>query len=109
MFPKISRVKKGKQVYEYLRLVESYREKGKKKQRVVANLGAVESLKGSLDGVVDKLREYCRERYVKPNEITAEEMPTWGTVLVARKLWNELKMDKIIKRQCCERVRGADN
>ncbi|OIO34758.1 MAG: hypothetical protein AUJ70_00240 [Candidatus Omnitrophica bacterium CG1_02_40_15] len=108
MFPKISRVKKGKQVYEYLRLVESYRTKGKKKQRVVANLGAVESLKGSLDGIVDKLREYCSERYVKPNEITADEMPTWGTVLVARKLWNDLKIGRIIKRRCCEWTKGTD-
>jgi len=107
MFPKISKVKKGKQVYEYLRLVESYREKGKKKQRVVANLGAVELLKDSLDGVVDKLREYCRERYVKPNEITAQEMPTWGTVLAARKLWNDLKIGKIIKRRCGE-LKKAD-
>ncbi|MFH1777547.1 MAG: IS1634 family transposase [Candidatus Omnitrophota bacterium] len=108
MFAKISKVKKGKQVYEYLRLVESYREKGKKKQRVVANLGAVGLLKGKLDGVVDKLREYCSERYVKPNEITAQEIPTWGTVLVARKLWNDLKIGKIIKRRCCERIKGAD-
>ena len=108
MFAKISRIKKGKQVYEYLRLVESYRQKGKKKQRVVANLGTVESLKGSLDGVVNRLREYCSQRYVKPNEITAEEMPTWGTVLVARKLWNDLKIGEIIKNRCCESVKGVD-
>ena len=57
MFTKITKIKKGEEVYEYLRIVESYREKGKKKQRVIANLGAIELLKGKLDGVVDKLRE----------------------------------------------------
>lgn len=108
MFPKISKTKKGKRTYEYLRLVESYREKGKKKQRVVANLGAVELLKGRVDKVVEKLREYCLERYIKPNEITGDELPTWGPVLVARKLWQDLGLGKIIKARCSEKIKGGE-
>ena len=108
MFVRTTKFKTGGKEYEYIRIVENYRVNGKRKQRVIANLGTVESLKGSLDGVVDKLREYCSQRYVKPNEITAEEMPTWGTVLVARKLWNDLKIGEIIKNRCCETVKGVD-
>ncbi|MFH1200819.1 MAG: IS1634 family transposase [bacterium] len=108
MFVRTTRFKTGRKEYEYIRIVENYRENGKRKQKVIANLGSAELLKGSLDGVVDKLREYCSQRYVKPNEITAEEMPTWGTVLVARKLWNDLKIGQIIKRRCCEIAKGTD-
>ena len=108
MFTKITRIRKGKVVYEYLRIVESYREKGKKKQRTIANLGAIELLRGKLDGVVDKLREYCNERYIKPNEIKAEELPTWGTVLMARKLWKDLGLGQIIRKRCTETIKGVD-
>lgn len=100
MFKRISRIKRGNKVYEYVRIVESYREKGKKKQRVVANLGAVKSLVGKLDNVVDGLREYCKEKFIKPGEIKIEEAPIWGTVLVARKLWNDLDLGEIIRNRC---------
>lgn len=100
MFVRTTKFKTGVKEYEYIRIVENYRENGKRKQKVIANLGSAELLKGNLDGVVDKLRQYCSQRYVKPNEITVKEMPTWGTVLVARKLWNELKIGKSIKRRC---------
>ncbi len=108
MFVRTTKFKTGGKEYEYIRIVENYRENRKRKQKVIANLGAVKLLKGNLDGVVDKLREYCSQRYVKPNEITAEEVPTWGTVLVARKLWNELEIGEIIKRRCCEKIKGSD-
>lgn len=108
MFVRTTKFKTGGKEYEYIRIVENYRENGKRKQKVIANLGSAELLRGSLDGVVDKLREYCSQRYVKLNEITAEDMPVWGTVLVARKLWNDLKIGKIIKRRCCERIKESD-
>jgi transposase len=108
MFLRTTKFKTGKHEYEYLRIVENYREHGKRKQRIIANLGAAELLCGKLDGVVEKLREYCSERYVKPNEITSDDLPTWGPVLVARKLWKELGLGEIIQRRCTEQIKGVD-
>ena len=102
MFKRITRFKVGNKVYEYVRIVENYREKGKRHQRVIANLGTVESLPGKIDKLVDGLREYCRQKFVKPGEIKGEESLTWGTVLVARKLWNDLGLSEIIRRNCAK-------
>jgi transposase len=106
MFTRISRIKMGKKLYKYVRIVESYRENGKKKQRVIANLGTVESLQGKADNIVEKLRDYCQTKYVKPGEIKGEETPLWGTILVARKLWNDLGLDQIIKKNCPKSKKG---
>ncbi len=108
MFKRITRFKVRGKIYEYVRIVESYREKGKKKQRVIANLGRAESLPGKIDKLVDGLREHCREKFVKPGEIDVEETPIWGTILVARKLWNELGLGEIIRRHCREGKRGLE-
>jgi len=108
MFKRITRFKVRGKIYEYVRIVESYREKGKKKQRVIANLGKVESLPGKIDKLVDGLREHCREKFVKPGEIESKETPIWGTILVARKLWNELGLGEIIKKHCREGKRGLE-
>jgi transposase len=47
MYPRIKRVRRGDQVYEYLQLVEGRREGGKVRQRVVATLGRLDELKAS--------------------------------------------------------------
>lgn len=85
MFPRISKVKIGGKIYEYVRIVENYRENGKKRQKVIANLGRVEAVVGKMDSLVEGLRDYCKEKFVKPGEITSEDTPVWGTILVARK------------------------
>lgn len=100
MFPRISKIKVGGRQYEYLRIVENYKERGRSHQRVIANLGRIEDIKGKLDGVVDKLREYCREKFVRHSEIKVDETPIWGPVLVARKLWNDIGLGEIIKNRC---------
>ena len=52
MFFRIVRAAGGKGVqHEYVRLVESYREHGKPKQRVVCNLGRKELLVANLDSL----------------------------------------------------------
>jgi transposase len=106
MFTRISRIKMGNKVYEYVRIVESYREKGKKKQRIIANLGTVNSLQGKADSIVEGLRDYCQTKYVKPGEIKADQTPIWGTILVARKLWNDLRLGQIIKKNCPKSKKG---
>lgn len=47
MYPRVKRVRRGDRVYEYLQLVEGYRDGGRVRQRVVATLGRVDELKAS--------------------------------------------------------------
>ena len=47
MYPRVKRVRRGDQVYEYVQLVEGRREGGKVRQRVVATLGRLDELKAS--------------------------------------------------------------
>lgn len=106
MFPRISKVKIGGKIYEYVRIVENYRENGKKRQKVIANLGRVEAVVGKMDSLVEGLRDYCKEKFVKPGEITSEDTPVWGTILVARKLWNDLGLSEIIRNRCSKYRKG---
>lgn len=60
MFLRIVKVRGGQGVqHEYVRLVETHREHGKDKQRVVCNLGRKDLLAARLDGLIRFLR---RER-----------------------------------------------
>jgi hypothetical protein len=47
MFTKRVTVKRGDKTYVYLKLVESYRDGGRVRQRVIANLGREDDLKAS--------------------------------------------------------------
>ena len=47
MYPRVKRVEKGGQVYQYVQMVEGSREGGRVRQRVVANLGRLDELKAS--------------------------------------------------------------
>lgn len=101
MFPRVSKVRIGGKSYEYLRIVESYRdEKGKKHQKVIGNLGRLDQMGGRLDGLVEKLRKFCEAHFVLPQEISNEESVCWGPILVIRRLWEELELDRIIERLC---------
>jgi hypothetical protein len=53
MFTKRVQVRRGDKTYVYVKLVESYRDEGRVRQRVVANLGREDELKSS--GQLDQL------------------------------------------------------
>lgn len=53
MYPRVKRVRRGDQLYEYVQLVEGHRVDGKVRQRVVATLGRLDELKAS--GELDRL------------------------------------------------------
>jgi transposase len=91
-----SRIGNGTQ-YEYVRLVESYREAGKNKQRVVANLGRKDLLACHLDSLVRILQGESKDKqYIRAGEVEAAQAWDWGPVLVARELWQQLALDKIL-------------
>jgi transposase len=89
--------RKGMQ-YEYVRLVEAYREGAKVKQRVVCNLGRRDLLAAHLDALVQLLRGEPRSRPVGVGTIEAVGAWDWGPVLAARTLWCELDLEQTLDR-----------
>lgn len=79
--------------HEYLRLVESYREDGKNKQRVVAHLGRKDVLAPHVDALVRILTG-------KKTSEQAEAVKAWdwGPVLILRKLWQQMGLERILDR-----------
>jgi hypothetical protein len=101
MFPKVDRVRSGKKVYEYLRILESFRDDGgKNRHRVVANLGRLDLIGDQLEELIKKLRRYCPGTFVTPDEVANDESITWGQILVIRRLWQELELDRILAQLC---------
>ena len=88
---------KGDAVYEYLRLVEAYRENGQRKHRTVLNLGRKDLLAPHVDRLVELLTGEA------PDHLHAEDVEPvaawdWGPVLALRSLWRELDLDAILDR-----------
>lgn len=83
----------------YLQLVESVREGGRPRQRVVANLGRVEDLQdGKLDAIIESLARFS-ERPWRRLEQQAERLQVrwskqWGPALVFERLWREAEVDR---------------
>src|SRR5947209_4141388 len=87
MYPRTVKVRSsGGTVNEYVRVVEAYREGGKVKQRVVADLGR----KDLLVEVLPKLRRLLTGAAPDPADPRFGEAPTWGPVLVVRALFDQL-------------------
>lgn len=85
------------QGHEYLRLVESFRQDGEIKQRVIANLGRRDLLSPHLSSLVRLLRgEGGEETWVPAGEVNPKEAACWGLVLVAKHLWQELGLDAVL-------------
>lgn len=101
MFPRVDRVRSGQRVYEYLRVIESYRDrKGACRHRVLGNLGRLDLIGEQIEDLIDRLRRFCPGAYVRPSEIGNDESVSWGQILVLRRLWQELELDLIIERLC---------
>ena len=93
--------------YEYLRLVESYRDKGKVKQRVVANLGRKDLLAPHLETLIRLLRdESSGDSFIRSDQVAPKEASCWGPVLAAWELWQELGLQEILE-QCQGESRKA--
>jgi Transposase DDE domain len=83
--------------HEYLRLVESVREGKKVKQRVVAHLGRKDQLAPHLDTLIRLLQDETQApRWVAIHDVSAPRASTWGPILVARHLFNQLSLGTIL-------------
>jgi len=96
MYPRTVKVRsKSGSVHEYVRVVEAYREGGKVKQRVVAELGR----KDLLVEVLPKLRRLLTGEAPDPADPQFGEAPTWGPVLVVRALFDQLGLWSILDQK----------
>ena len=83
--------------HEYLRLVESVRDGGKVKQRIVAHLGRKDLLAPHLDALIRLLQdETVPPRWVSVEEISTPRASSWGPILVARHLFDKLSLGSIL-------------
>ena len=100
MFLRTVKAAGGKGVqHEYVRLVESYRDHGQSKQRVVCNLGRKDLLAAHLDALIRLLRgERGGGQALRAGDVHATGAWDWGPLLVARTLWQELGLDTILDR-----------
>ncbi len=94
MFIKVTRSKN----YYYLQVVESYREAGKNKHRVVAHLGRYDELDGN-EQILRLGKRLLKIAGRSPEQIEMEELARlcYGHV-VYRKIWNKFQLDKILLR-----------
>jgi transposase len=88
---------KGTQ-HEYVRLVEGYRDHGKNKQRVLANLGRKDMLLEHLDALNRLLRgDRLPAGCVRAGNVEATEAWDWGPFLIAAHLWREIGLAAILE------------
>jgi len=108
MFVRLKRVRS----YRYLQLVESIREDDKPRQRVLATLGRVEQLQaeGCIEALVSSLSKFSTNALAL---IAGESNPdtqalTIGPALIFQRLWQRLKLDRILKELLRERRFGFE-
>ena len=83
--------------HEYLRLVESYRQGDKIRQRVVLHVGRKDLLAPHLDALVRLLQaDQPDPAWVSTEEVSAPQAWTWGPVRVARHLFDSLSLGPIL-------------
>ena len=105
MFVKATR-SKG---HDYLKIVESYREKGKSKHRTIVNLGRADILAESgLENIIKGLQKYLKRKDDEQNMIrdisTIEEKTRVNYGYVAfRTLWNKYSLSELLSNLICER------
>jgi len=83
MFVRVKRSVQSGTTYEYLQIVESFRERGRPRQRVLATLGKRDVLvaSGAVDGLLQSLAKFSERLRV------VEAVRTQGIAARSSKLW----------------------
>jgi Transposase DDE domain len=104
VFVRVKRSGSSEGAREYLQIVESRREGGTVRQRVLATLGRREELvaDGRLDGLLTSLAKFSERlrviERVRTGGVEAHTAKSWGPALVFERLWHEQGMDAEIAR-----------
>jgi hypothetical protein len=100
--------------YEYVQVVESFRDKGKVRQQVLVTLGRLDALKsgGQLEQLMRSGLRFCERLVVLDaqarGETQAAEVLRIGPDLVFGRLWEELGFGAILKELLVGRRYGFD-
>ncbi len=106
MFVKRTRVSSGKRTYEYLTLVESFRDDaGRNRHRTIARLGEVSALaaNGDLDRIIGALQRFAAietattSTETDPVALAADEAPAWGGTAAVTAVWERLGLDRFFE------------
>lgn len=79
----------------YVQIVQGYRENGKVRHKIIANLGRLEKLQeGEIDNLLEHLSKFSKETWIKarPENLKVEWTKEWGPALVFHRLWEELSL-----------------
>ncbi len=99
-FRKVTTRRRGKE-YVYLKLIESYREGGRVKQRVIANLGNVEYLAPEkVEVLINSLGKFCSSGKAKGtlfNERVSVSS-NLSSLQAYRRTWCDLGLDKLFNK-----------
>lgn len=104
MFVRLKRSGQKGTTYEYLQIVESFREGARVRQRVVATLGRRDRLvaEGTLDGLLASLARFSERlrvvERVRTDGLRAHRARTWGPALVFGRLWERQGLPEILGR-----------
>ena len=98
-----ARIKKSGN-YQYVQVVHNQRIEGRVRQRVIATLGRLDTLKatGQLDQLLESLAQLSDHAAVlsalQTNQITPSRTVHLGPPLVFEKLWSQLGLPDILRR-----------
>ncbi len=86
---------------KYLQIVHTYRESGRVRQKIVANLGRLDELiaSGTLEKLSDALSRYVekKELLCKAEELMATSALSFGPVPIFTSLWKKLRLPEAIE------------
>lgn len=114
MFIRAKRSVHNGATYEYLQVVESFRDAGKPRQRVLATLGRRDQVvaSGALDGLLRSLAKFSERlrvvEAVRTQGIVARTSRVWGPALVFERLWETQGLPEIIRCLARGRKFGFD-
>jgi transposase len=82
----------------YLHLLRSKRVNGKTRQELVCSLGRLDVMlsDGSLDRLIEGLARYSEKQWVQMQAQEGGWQKVYGPVLVFRRLWEQLGLDKLL-------------
>ena len=104
MFVRLKRSGPPGAVREYLQIVESFREQGKVRQRLIATLGRRDELvaTGALDDLIRSLTKFSERlrvvEHVRQDGLQAHTARAWGPALVFGRLWAQQGVPEILAR-----------
>ncbi len=114
MFVRLKRSGPPGAVREYLQIVESFREHGKVRQRLIATLGRRDELvaTGALDDLIRSLTKFSERlrvvEHVRHDGLQAHTARAWGPALVFGRLWEQQGVPEILARLAHGRRFGFD-